>query len=48
MQGYPDIRNLVAAFLLWIGFALDASATQVEPAKDLRIDPALACRGACA
>jgi len=41
MQGFPDIRNLVAAFLLWIGFAYDASATQVEPAKDLRIDPAL-------
>ena len=41
MQGFPDIRHLVAAFLLWIGFAYDASATQVEPAKDLRIDPAL-------
>lgn len=41
MQGFPDIRHLVAAFLLWIGFAHDASATQAEPAKDLRIDPAL-------
>ena len=48
MQGYPDIRNLVAAFLLWIGFALDASATQVEPTKDLRIDPALCLAAALA
>ena len=41
MQGFPDIRNLVAAFLLWIGFAHDASATGAEPSKDLRIDPGL-------
>jgi len=41
MQGFPDIRNLVAASLLWIGFAHDASATGAEPSKDLRIDPAL-------
>ena len=41
------IRRLVAAFLLWIGLAHDASATQVEPDKDLRIDPAL-CLAAAA
>ncbi len=41
MQGLSNIRKLAAAFLLWIGFAHDASATQAEPAKDLRIDPAL-------
>jgi hypothetical protein len=41
IQGFPDIRNLVAAFLLWIGFAHDASATGAEPSKDLRIDPGL-------
>ena len=48
MQGFPDIRNLVAAFLLWIGFAHDASATGAEPAKDLRIDPALCLAAALA
>jgi tetratricopeptide (TPR) repeat protein len=40
MRGYPDIRSLVAACLLWMAFAHGASATGVEPAKDLRIDPA--------
>jgi tetratricopeptide (TPR) repeat protein len=35
------MRNLVAASLLWIVFVHDTSATGVEPAKDLRIDPAL-------
>jgi tetratricopeptide (TPR) repeat protein len=44
MRGYPDIR-LIAASLLWIALAHDVSATGVEPAKDLRIDPAL-CRAA--
>jgi tetratricopeptide (TPR) repeat protein len=48
MQGFPDIRRLVAAFLLWIGLAHDASATQVEPDKDLRIDPALCLAAALA
>jgi tetratricopeptide (TPR) repeat protein len=48
MQGLSNIRNLFAAFLLWIGFAHDASATQVEPAKDLRIDPALCLAAALA
>jgi tetratricopeptide (TPR) repeat protein len=41
MRSYPDIRNLVVASLLGIAFAQGASATGVEPAKDLRIDPAL-------
>jgi tetratricopeptide (TPR) repeat protein len=40
MQGCLDIRNLAAAALLWMAFAQGASATGVEPAKDLRIDPA--------
>ncbi|WP_246669316.1 MULTISPECIES: tetratricopeptide repeat protein [unclassified Bradyrhizobium] len=40
MRGCPDIRTVVAASLLWIAFAHGASATGVEPAKDLRIDPA--------
>lgn len=40
MRGFPDIRNLLAA-LLWASLSLEASATGVEPGKDLRIDPAL-------
>ena len=40
MRGCSDIRNVVAASLLWMAFAQAASATGVEPAKDLRIDPA--------
>jgi tetratricopeptide (TPR) repeat protein len=40
MRSYPDIRNLVVASLLGIALAQGASATGVEPAKDLRIDPA--------
>lgn len=40
MRGCPDICNVVVAFLLWMAFAHGASATGVEPAKDLRIDPA--------
>jgi tetratricopeptide (TPR) repeat protein len=40
MRGCTDIRNIVAASLLWMAFAHGASATGVEPAKDLRIDPA--------
>ena len=40
MRGCPDIRNVVAAALLWMAFAQGASATGVEPGKDLRIDPA--------
>jgi tetratricopeptide (TPR) repeat protein len=45
MRGHPDsfhagTRNLMAACLLWVAFATDASATGVEPARDLRVDPA--------
>lgn len=41
MRGCPDIRNTVAAALLWMALAPGASAaTGAEPAKDLRIDPA--------
>jgi len=40
MRGCPDIRNFVAASLLWMASACGALATGVEPAKDLRIDPA--------
>jgi tetratricopeptide (TPR) repeat protein len=41
MRFYDDIRKLVAVSLLWVGFAQGVSATVVEPAKDLRVDPAL-------
>src|ERR1700754_2490729 len=41
MRSYPDIRNLVVASLLGIAYVQGASATGVEPAKDLRIDPSL-------
>jgi len=40
MRFYSDIRTLAAASLLWIALAHDASATGVEPAKDLKADPA--------
>lgn len=40
MRGRPDIRNLVAASLLWVASAHGVLATGAEPAKDLRIDPA--------
>ena len=50
MRGCPDIRNIVAAALLWMAFAhgaplAEAWATGVEPAKDLQIDAA-ACLAA--
>jgi len=41
MRFHSDIRKLGAASLLWIAFAQGVSATGVEPAKDLRVDPAL-------
>ena len=41
MRLYYDIRKLAAVSLLWVGFAPGVSATGVEPAKDLRVDPAL-------
>ena len=40
MRGHPDIRNLLAACLVAMLSTHGASATGVEPAKDLRIDPA--------
>ena len=40
MRGCPDIRNVAVAAVLWTAFAQGALATGVEPAKDLRIDPA--------
>ena len=48
MRFYSDIRKLVAASLLWIAFAQDASATGAEPVKDLRVDPALCLAAALA
>ena len=48
MRFYSDIRRLVAASLLWIAFAQGVSATSVEPAKDLRVDPALCLAAALA
>ena len=41
MRSYPDVRKLAVASLLAIASVHGASATGVEPAKDLRIDPAL-------
>jgi len=40
MRLYYDIRKLAAVSLLWVGFAPGVLATGVEPAKDLRVDPA--------
>jgi tetratricopeptide (TPR) repeat protein len=41
MRGHPDIHGLLlAAFLLLMTSSHGAFATGVEPAKDLRIDPA--------
>jgi tetratricopeptide (TPR) repeat protein len=48
MRFYSDTRNLLAACLLSMTFAHQASATGVEPAKDLRIDPALCLAAALA
>ena len=44
----PTSAKLVAASLLWIAFAQGVSATGVEPAKDLRVDPALCLAAALA
>lgn len=41
MRFHSDMRRLVAASLLGVAFAPGASATGVEPVKDLRVDPAL-------
>lgn len=48
MRFYPDIRRLVAASLLWFAPAQGASATSAEPAKDMRVDPALCLAAALA
>ena len=48
MRFYSDIRKLVAASLLCIAFAQGASATSAEPAKDMRVDPALCLAAALA
>ena len=48
MRFHFDIRKLVAASLLWVAFAQGVSATGVEPAKDLRVDPALCLAAALA
>lgn len=40
MRGHPDIHSLLAASLLLMMSSHGAFATGVEPAKDLRIDPA--------
>jgi tetratricopeptide (TPR) repeat protein len=48
MRFHSDIRELVAASLLCVVFAQGASATGVEPAKDLRLDPALCLAAALA
>ena len=42
------IRRLVAASLLCVALAQGAAATGVEPAKDLRVDPALCLAAALA
>lgn len=48
MRFHPDIRKLIAASLLCTSLAQGASATGVEPAKDLRVDPALCLAAALA
>ena len=48
MRFYSDISRLVASSLLWIAFAQGVSATGVEPARDLRVDPALCLAAALA
>ncbi|NOJ40171.1 tetratricopeptide repeat protein [Bradyrhizobium australiense] len=40
MRGHFEIRNIAAVSLLWVALTHGASATVVEPAKDLRVDPA--------
>ncbi len=48
MRFHSDIRMLVAASLLCVALAQGASATGVEPSKDLRVDPALCLAAALA
>ena len=47
MPGWPDIRNIAAASLLWAALSHSASATGAEPAKDVQADPT-ACIAAAA
>jgi len=48
MRSCSTILNLIVASLLWTAVAHNASATSVEPDKDLRIDPALCLAAALA
>ena len=48
MRSCSAVLNLVVASLLWTAVAHNASATSVEPDKDLRIDPALCLAAALA
>ena len=48
MRFHPDIRMLVAASLLCVALSQGASATGVEPSKDMRLDPALCLAAALA
>jgi hypothetical protein len=48
MRFSSNIRRLVAASVLCVAFAQGASATGVEPAKDMRLDPALCLAAALA
>ncbi len=47
MPGWPDIRNIVAASLLWAALSNGAFATGAEPAKDVQVDTS-ACTMAAA
>jgi tetratricopeptide (TPR) repeat protein len=40
MRGFPAIRNIAGAFLLWTAFVQAAFATGAEPANDLQVDSA--------
>ena len=48
MRFPSDIRTLVAASLLCVAFVQSAFATGAEPAKDMRVDPALCLAAALA
>ena len=48
MRFHSNIRRLVTVSSLWIAFTQGVSATSVEPAKDLRVDPALCLAAALA
>ncbi len=48
MRIQSNIRRLVAASVLCFVFMQGASATGVEPAKDLRVDPSLCLAAALA